>query len=151
MGINPTGLRWMDHVLSAEELHRKINDCFLNQPFLGYEMRSNWYVLAKEIDCNALEKDKCIYCGVGYKKMVSDHFVALAKGGKDRKANRVVACHRCNLAKSSRTIDEFRSYLGLKESGLSEIISLRTYNQLVDAGVDMPKLPFVKFYYETWL
>lgn len=114
-------------------------------------MNKEWLLLSKQVDNNAMEKDKCIYCGIGYKKMASDHFIPLARGGKDRKGNRVVACFKCNSAKSARTIDEFRQYLGLKESGLSEIISLRIYNQLVEAGVDMPKLPFVRFYYETWL
>ena len=46
---------------------------------------------------------RCIYCGgqPGAEHLHVDHFIPKSRGGSDNDENRVCACDKCNLAKSS--------------------------------------------------
>ncbi len=52
-----------------------------------------------------LKKGQCYYCGKHFtaKHLTMDHKVPLAKGGLSSKSNVVVACHKCNTEKGTRT------------------------------------------------
>ena len=58
---------------------------------------------------------RCAYCGceLDYGTFESDHFLAVALGGKI-KSNLVPACPDCNVAKSCLTIEDFRDRLSDK-------------------------------------
>lgn len=40
-----------------------------------------------------------------------DHIQPLLRGGKNERTNRTRACHRCNVAKSDMTGEEFREFM----------------------------------------
>ena len=50
----------------------------------------------------------CFYCGSSNGPFECDHVVPVARGGATSLENMVVACRRCNRAKSSRTVQEWR-------------------------------------------
>lgn len=67
---------------------------------------------------------RCVYCG-SQKNIVCDHFVPIAKGGKDADENVVPACAPCNGAKSDRvfgSIEEAAAWLR-KRRGMVEVVS----------------------------
>src|SRR5438105_3230270 len=53
---------------------------------------------------------RCAYCGDNA-KLEPDHRVALSRGGSNRIANILPACHRCNARKHRMTEAEFRARL----------------------------------------
>lgn len=59
---------------------------------------------------------KCHYCGhkLSRKNHTIDHVKPLAKGGKDKKWNKVDACNTCNQEKGCLTVDEFRAVLAFR-------------------------------------
>lgn len=58
--------------------------------------------------------DRCVYCGKGegrsvtggWRRLVLDHVVPLARGGLTTSGNLVTACNFCNSRKSNRTPEE---------------------------------------------
>jgi len=50
---------------------------------------------------------RCAYCGTAGLPFEIDHVHPRAKGGSDRVANLVVACHRCNQRKADQSIEAF--------------------------------------------
>lgn len=50
----------------------------------------------------------CIYCGATGVKLVMDHIIPLARGGRHAPANIAPACVRCNSSKSNRLVSEWR-------------------------------------------
>jgi 5-methylcytosine-specific restriction endonuclease McrA len=65
---------------------------------LGVEARH--YLLAKW-------EHHCTYCQTTGVPLEIDHVVPQSRGGSDRIANLVIACHSCNQRKADRTIEEF--------------------------------------------
>lgn len=53
----------------------------------------------------------CHYCGCNLARdtITADHVVPLSRGGYDKLSNVVPACHACNRAKGSMTVDEWRA------------------------------------------
>ncbi|MGV9374556.1 RNA-guided endonuclease IscB [Nonomuraea sp. NPDC003707] len=64
----------------------------------GYEVRE--YLLAKF-------SRACVYCGTTGVPLNIDHVHPRSRGGSDRVSNLVLACIRCNQAKSNRPAEEF--------------------------------------------
>lgn len=52
----------------------------------------------------------CVYCDASLTEANStiDHVLPLSRGGLNRLDNMVLACHTCNSAKGSRTLEEWR-------------------------------------------
>jgi 5-methylcytosine-specific restriction endonuclease McrA len=50
----------------------------------------------------------CIYCGVTGVKLVMDHIIPLARGGRHAPANIAPACQSCNNSKQDRLVSEWR-------------------------------------------
>jgi 5-methylcytosine-specific restriction endonuclease McrA len=64
----------------------------------GIELRH--YLLAKW-------EHRCAYCQTTAVPLEMDHVEPRARGGSDRVANRVPACHTCNQAKADKLLEEF--------------------------------------------
>jgi hypothetical protein len=64
----------------------------------GYETRE--YLLEKW-------GRKCAYCGKENIPLQIEHIVPRAKGGSNRISNLCLACEKCNLAKGTKSIEEF--------------------------------------------
>lgn len=64
----------------------------------GTEVRQ--YLLAKW-------EHRCAYCAAGDCPLEIDHVQPRTRGGSDRVANLVIACHRCNQAKADHLIEDF--------------------------------------------
>lgn len=64
----------------------------------GIELRH--YLLAKW-------EHRCAYCLTTGVPLEMDHVEPRARGGSDRVANRVPACHACNQAKADKLLEEF--------------------------------------------
>jgi hypothetical protein len=64
----------------------------------GTELRQ--YLLAKW-------EHRCAYCGAGDRPLEIDHVQPRAKGGSDRVANLVIACHPCNRHKADQSLEAF--------------------------------------------
>jgi 5-methylcytosine-specific restriction endonuclease McrA len=64
----------------------------------GYEVRE--YLLEKW-------GRKCTYCGKENIPLQIEHIVPRAKGGSNRLSNLCLACEKCNLAKGTKSIEEF--------------------------------------------
>jgi 5-methylcytosine-specific restriction endonuclease McrA len=64
----------------------------------GYETRE--YLLCKW-------GRKCTYCGKENIPLQIEHIVPHAKGGSNRISNLCLACEKCNLAKGTKSIEEF--------------------------------------------
>lgn len=87
---------------------------------------------------------RCAYCGceLDYDTFESDHFLAVALGGKI-KGNLVPACPDCNKAKACLTIDEFRDRL-------SDNIINSFHGRLIQKYYGV-KPQRIKFYFENVL
>lgn len=57
---------------------------------------------------NVLKRDKytCQYCGAERVPLTIDHVVPRSRGGETCWENVVTACHRCNLLKGDKTLEE---------------------------------------------
>jgi 5-methylcytosine-specific restriction endonuclease McrA len=55
----------------------------------------------------AAQKGRCFYCTKKLKDYHVDHFVPLARGGTNYRANLRLACPDCNLAKSDKLPEQF--------------------------------------------
>ena len=64
----------------------------------GAEQRQ--YLLAKW-------EHRCAYCGTGDRPLEIDHVHPRAKGGSDRIAKLVTACHHCNQRKGDQSLEAF--------------------------------------------
>jgi 5-methylcytosine-specific restriction endonuclease McrA len=64
----------------------------------GYEIRE--YLLEKF-------NRQCVYCKAKDTRLEIEHLIPRSKGGSDRISNLALACHLCNQAKGSKTIQEF--------------------------------------------
>lgn len=55
------------------------------------------------------DRGVCAYCGAtpGPGRLTRDHVIARSRGGRDLWTNVVTACRGCNMAKGSRTPEEF--------------------------------------------
>ena len=51
---------------------------------------------------------KCTYCGKENIPLQIEHIVPRAKGGSNRISNLCLACEKCNLAKGTKSIEEFQ-------------------------------------------
>lgn len=70
----------------------------------GYEIRE--YLLEKY-------NRTCVYCGVTNTPFEIDHVIPRSLGGSDKPSNLVIACHRCNQAKTNLSLEEFKKKLKL--------------------------------------
>lgn len=60
---------------------------------------------------------ECYYCGTPLtpSNRTIDHMIPTARGGINRKENRVWCCRKCNAAKMDMTVEEFNKYKELKK------------------------------------
>ena len=80
----------------------------------GFELRE--YVLLRY-------QHRCFYC-LGESKdqiLEIDHFIPRSKGGSDRVANLVLACHSCNQAKGNTLPQEWATKLGRSKSKINTV------------------------------
>lgn len=77
------------------------------------------------------ENEYCWYCGEAAEDV--DHKTPVSKGGTNEKENLAAACRRCNNAKGSMTIDEFREFLkarAAKRSTKHTVLMVQPYDFL---------------------
>ena len=105
----------------------------------GYETRE--YLLEKW-------GRKCTYCGKENLPLQIEHIVPRAKGGSNRVSNLCLACEKCNLAKGTKSIEEFlkkkpdllKRILAASKAPLKDAAAVNTtrwelYRQLQDFGL----------------
>lgn len=78
--------------------------------------------MAEDKRAKILRRDgwRCWYCGVELPRSVSnlteaatlDHVLPLSRGGTNAESNLVACCRQCNSRKKTRTLSEYRAYLG---------------------------------------
>lgn len=110
----------------------------MNRKKLNQEERKKIYS-----KCNG----HCAYCGcdLEYKDMQADHVIPLYRGGADTIDNMLPTCRSCNYYKSTRTAEEFRTYL----SGIPQRLHRDSIPYQVAERFGMIKAdPSVKFWYE---
>jgi 5-methylcytosine-specific restriction endonuclease McrA len=59
----------------------------------------------------------CVYCGTRTGPITCDHVVPVSRGGSSTLDNLVTACLACNLAKATKTPEEWRAHLHQKRQG----------------------------------
>eukprot|EP01024_Parvocaulis_polyphysoides_P069885 TRINITY_DN858_c0_g1_i7.p1 TRINITY_DN858_c0_g1~~TRINITY_DN858_c0_g1_i7.p1 ORF type:complete len:381 (-),score=12.95 TRINITY_DN858_c0_g1_i7:164-1306(-) len=74
---------------------------------------------------------KCAYCDAKGVRLEVEHVVPKAKGGSDRVSNLVIACHKCNQAKGTQSLEDF---LAKKPDKLKAILA-QLKKPLKDAAV----------------
>ena len=87
----------------------------------GYETRE--YLLEKWAR-------KCTYCGKENIPLQIEHIVPRAKGGSNRVSNLCLSCEKCNLAKGTKSIEEFLK----KKPDLLKRILAQAKARLLDAA-----------------
>lgn len=67
---------------------------------------------------HARDASRCVYCTQTAEEsgapLQFDHLTAQSEGGKDEATNLVLACRRCNRAKSNMTLAEWTRYAAAK-------------------------------------
>ena len=53
----------------------------------------------------------CVYCGTRSGRLTCDHMIPVSRGGSSTLDNLVTACLACNLAKATKTPEEWRAEL----------------------------------------
>jgi hypothetical protein len=88
--------------------------------FNGQRLPSGDWDIIRNI---VLERDgyACTYCGSN-KRLEGDHILPLSRGGSNAFENLVTACKPCNLAKGSKTPEEWRRAISL---GRRQALSVR--------------------------
>lgn len=99
-------------------------DQFGNPEFIRVKMGRNatqgmnWLNPEKRIAIYGRDGYRCVYCGLGVKKLRSkgiplsaDHVNPNKSGGGNHESNIVTCCSRCNSARSNRTIREFAGWM----------------------------------------
>ena len=84
--------------LNLPEFH--VNRDLTYIPFSKTEYEIKEYLLVKY-------NYQCVYCGAKNVVFEKDHVIPRSKGGSDRISNLVLACVKCNQAKSNKPIEEF--------------------------------------------
>lgn len=100
---------------------------------------------------------RCSYCGIGLTTdmpaikttATADHLIPRSMGGTDDPSNLLASCFSCNASRRERPLEWFRRFRALQLTPLSAIITLRQYDDLVEAGVQMPPLAPFAFFFET--
>ena len=90
-----------EHVKFNPAMHLKHalnNATFKDRSIEAYEVKE--YLLTKY-------NYKCVYCDAKDVIFEQDHVVPKSRGGSNRISNLVLACVKCNQAKSSKSLDEF--------------------------------------------
>jgi len=88
--------------------HRTISIDDLTEAYKSRRLPAHeWAPIRQEI----FRRDNytCQYCGTKSENLHCDHVIPLSRGGTNDPANLVTACARCNLSKSSKTLEEWRS------------------------------------------
>lgn len=86
---------------------------------------------------------RCWYCGKAIESRHPnyhyaahlEHQTPTSRGGSDERANLVVSCHPCNAEKRSKTVEEYREYLWLKDANIEAA-------QLIERAVGLTDVPF---------
>jgi hypothetical protein len=84
--------------LNLPEFH--VNRDLTYIPFSRTEYEIKEYLLLKY-------NYQCVYCGAKNVVFEKDHVIARSRGGSDRISNLVLACVKCNQAKSNKPIEIF--------------------------------------------
>jgi 5-methylcytosine-specific restriction endonuclease McrA len=99
----------------------------------GYEVRE--YLLEKW-------QRRCIYCHTTGVPLQVEHIVPKARGGSDRVSNLTLACEPCNLAKGTRTAEEFghpdvqaQARLPLRDAAAVNTTHWALYRRLQQTGL----------------
>lgn len=90
-----------EHVKFNPAMHLKHalnNATFKDRSIEAYEIKE--YLLTKY-------NYKCVYCDAKDVIFEQDHVVPKSRGGSNRISNLVLACVKCNQAKSNKSLDEF--------------------------------------------
>lgn len=76
-----------------------------------YRQRIDADYVVTDHDIRRILAQPCLYCGAAAVQV--DHAHALGRGGRHAVGNLVPACARCNMAKQTKTITEFRHAMGV--------------------------------------
>lgn len=60
----------------------------------------------------------CVYCGKRTRTLTCDHVIPVSRGGSITLDNLVTACLACNVAKATRTPEEWRAQLRQGKQGV---------------------------------
>ena len=79
----------------------------LTRYWKGRPPRQVWHLLRQAV----FERDGwvCVYCGKRTGTMTCDHVLPVSRGGSSTLDNLVTACLACNMAKATKTPEEWRA------------------------------------------
>lgn len=79
----------------------------LTRHWKGRPPRQVWRLLRQAV----FERDgwACVYCGKATGTLTCDHALPVSRGGSSTLDNLVTACLACNVAKATRTPEEWRA------------------------------------------
>ena len=88
----------------------------LTRHWKGRPPRRVWQLLRLIV----FERDgwTCVYCGKRTWELTCDHVVPVSRGGSSTLENLVTACLACNLAKATKTPEEWRAELRQGKRGV---------------------------------
>lgn len=95
----------------------------------GGVVTARWWQLLIDF----FETGVCVYCGALGRKLVMDHFVPIAKGGRHELGNLIPVCQSCNSQKSARLPDEF---LGVEGANSVRVFLNATRETWLEAQAD---------------
>jgi hypothetical protein len=91
---------------------------------MGYKV--SWQAVLERYDY------RCYYCGVQSLKLIREHKIPYARGGRTSRDNLVPACMSCNVRKGTSTAEEFVAVLDMQERAKRWQEPPLTYEELVD-------------------
>lgn len=91
-------------------------------------------------------KGHCAYCGCLSADLTVDHMQPKRRGGTQEIGNLILACRSCNSSKKNRTVEEYREWLAWQTRGGE--FNPRQREWLQSAGIELPALPGVLFWFE---
>ena len=88
----------------------------LTRYWKGRPPRQVWRLLRQAV----FERDGrvCVYCGKSIGTLTCDHVVPVSRGGSSTLDNLVTACLACNVAKATRTPEEWRAQSSHEKRGV---------------------------------
>lgn len=78
---------------------------------------------------------------------VVDHVIPKSQGGSDDPSNLVPACWVCNSSKGTRSLEEYRLFVAMREAGVP-FFKQEQIDWLRSQGFELPKIETMKFWGE---